>query len=80
MPAAAANASEEGDMQSWADCQAMVSGYGKFTTIADDHKNCHAYLRRVVRSVVEETSCRISVGKVKTNRNVEDVAEECLED
>ncbi len=34
----------------------------------------------VVRAAIEETSRRISVGKVKAHRNFEDVAKDDLED
>ncbi len=39
MAVAAANALEETDMQAWADCQAVVSGYGELMTTADGYEN-----------------------------------------
>ena len=39
MAAAAVYAPEDGELTLWVDCQAVVSGFAKLETIADDHKN-----------------------------------------
>ncbi len=58
------------------DCQAVVSGFAKSETIAEDHKNLYAGTLRIVRRVIEENGCRITVRKIKAHRLEEDIVDE----
>ncbi len=61
-------APDDGELPVWVDRQAVVNGFAKLETIADDHKNHCAGIWRIVRSVLEENGCRCTVKKIKVRR------------